>query len=211
MRRPMQAGRRVLNDPSRDVNGQPTRRSSGRSRRGGGTAGRRSWREEQFLRARRYVPDRLAEPLTVGGVARDMGISRGYVHRLFREYEGEDRSAKVRHSSVAAETVPPELTTAIATSMMARTIEAAGEGGGDGDGLRGSAMNASTQAALGDIMARKRPDLLAVEQEKHLPISRSVVESSERSTAVVGRRLSGKSRFRGASLLFPGLVTCIPQ
>ena len=51
--------------------------------------GRRSRREEQFLRARRYVLDRLAEPLTVTGVAREMGISRVYLHRLFREYEGE--------------------------------------------------------------------------------------------------------------------------
>lgn len=51
--------------------------------------GRRSRREQQFLRARRYVLERLAQPLTVGGVAREMGISRVYLHRLFREYEGE--------------------------------------------------------------------------------------------------------------------------
>ncbi len=51
--------------------------------------GRRSRREEQFLRVRRYVLDHLAEPLTVAGVAREMGISRVYLHRLFREYEGQ--------------------------------------------------------------------------------------------------------------------------
>jgi len=52
-------------------------------------ASRRSRREEQFLRVRRYVLDHLAEPLTVTGVAREMGISRVYLHRLFREYEGQ--------------------------------------------------------------------------------------------------------------------------
>jgi len=51
--------------------------------------GRRSRREEQFLRVRRYVLDHLAEPLCVTGLAREMGISRVYLHRLFREYEGE--------------------------------------------------------------------------------------------------------------------------
>jgi len=51
--------------------------------------GRRSRREQQFLRARRYVLDRLAQPLTVSRVAREVGISRVYLHRLFREYEGE--------------------------------------------------------------------------------------------------------------------------
>jgi len=45
-------------------------------------------------------------------------------------------------------------------------------------------------------MARKRPDLLAVEQKKHLLTSRSVIESSKRPTAVVGRRPSGESRLR---------------
>ena len=58
------------------------------------------------------------------------------------------------------------------------------------------AMNASPQAALGDIMARKRADLPAVDEKGHLLISRSVIELSERSTSVAGRRPSGKSRLR---------------
>ena len=51
--------------------------------------GQRSRREQQFLRARRYVLDRLREPLTVAEVARAMGFSREYLHRLFRTYEGQ--------------------------------------------------------------------------------------------------------------------------
>ena len=51
------------------------------------------------------------------------------------------------------------------------------------------------QGVLGDIMARKRPDLLSVEQNRHLLISGSVIKLPERSTAVVGRRPSGTSRF----------------
>ena len=70
--------------------------------------------------------------------------------------------------------------------MMARTVETAGEGGGDGDDLRGSAMNPSTQAALGEIMARQRPDTPSTEQKECLPISRSVVESPERSKTRLG-------------------------
>ena len=48
-----------------------------------------------------------------------------------------------------------------------------GAGGGDGDGLSGSTINASTQTPLGGIMARKRPDLFSVEQKRYLLISRS--------------------------------------
>jgi len=59
--------------------------------------------------------------------------------------------------------------------MTATTVETAGGRGGDGDGLRGSTMNASTQAALGRIMTRKRPNYLAGEQRRHLRTSRSVV------------------------------------
>jgi hypothetical protein len=81
--------------------------------------------------------------------------------------------------------------------MTARTVETSGRRGGDGGGLRGSAMNASTQAAWGKTMARKRPNDLADEQKRHLRTSRSVVKLSRRSTKVVGRRPSGKSRLRG--------------
>ena len=50
--------------------------------------------------------------------------------------------------------------------MTARTVEIAGEGGGDGDGLRGSPMNAPTQGVLGGIMAWQRPDTPSTEQKK---------------------------------------------
>ena len=81
--------------------------------------------------------------------------------------------------------------------MTARTVETAPEGGGNRDGLRGSPMNTSTEAALGVIMPRRRRDYLAVEHRECWPIMRSVVESSGRPPAVVGRRLSRKSRFKG--------------
>jgi len=71
--------------------------------------------------------------------------------------------------------------------MTARTVKTAGQGGGDGEGLRGSAMNASTQAALGGIMARKRPDYLAIQQKRHLLISGSLLKVSERSTVPARR------------------------
>ena len=70
--------------------------------------------------------------------------------------------------------------------MTARPVETTGGRGGDGDGLRGSAMTASTQAALGRIMARNRPNYLADEQKRHLLMSRSGVKLSERPTKVVG-------------------------
>jgi hypothetical protein len=55
-------------------------------------------------------------------------------------------------------------------------------------------MNASTQAAWGDIMARRRPEDLVVEQKECLLIMRSAVESPKRPTVVVGWKLSRKSR-----------------
>jgi AraC-like DNA-binding protein len=61
-------------------------------------SGPRSLREQQFLRIRRHILDNLEQPLTVGGVAREVGVSRVYVHRLFREFEGESpRSWISRH------------------------------------------------------------------------------------------------------------------
>jgi len=53
-------------------------------------------------------------------------------------------------------------------------VETAGEGGGHGDGLRGSRINAFTLAGLGQ-MALEQPNNLAVEHRKCLPITRSVV------------------------------------
>ena len=49
--------------------------------------------------------DRLEHPLTVSGVAREVGISRVYLHRLFREFEGESPQTWIqRHRmSLAAE------------------------------------------------------------------------------------------------------------
>lgn len=64
-----------------------------------------SRREEQFLRVRRYMLDRLDQPLTVGGVALAERISRVYLHRLFKEFEGESPQIWIqRHRmSLAAE------------------------------------------------------------------------------------------------------------
>jgi len=78
--------------------------------------------------------------------------------------------------------------------MTASTVETAGEGGDDGGGLRGSEIGPSTQAVLGRIMARKRPNYRADEQKRHLRTSQSVVELLERSTKAVGHKPSGKSR-----------------
>lgn len=68
-------------------------------------SGPRSRRERQFLRIRRYVLDRLEQPLTVKGVARGVGVSRVYVHRLFREFEAESPQTWIRRHrmSLAAE------------------------------------------------------------------------------------------------------------
>jgi len=62
-------------------------------------------REEQFLRVRRYILDRLEQPLTVHGVAQDVGLSRVYLHRLFREFEGESPQVWIQRQrlSLAAE------------------------------------------------------------------------------------------------------------
>ena len=54
--------------------------------------------------------------------------------------------------------------------------------GDSGAGLLGSAMNASTGADSGRIMAWKRPDTPSTEQKNRLPISRSAIESSRRPT-----------------------------
>jgi len=122
---------------------------------------------------------------------------------------GEGRDARpVRHlpdgrGGRAQVVVPgnPGADSTVATArggagMTARTVETTGGRGGDGDGLRGSAMNASAQAALGKTMARKRPNYLAEERKECLRTLRSVVKLSERPTKIVGRRLSGKSRIR---------------
>ena len=78
--------------------------------------------------------------------------------------------------------------------MTARTVETAGEGIGDGDGLRGLPVNAFAQGVLGGIMAWQLSDTLSAGQRKCLLISRSAIGLSERSTAVVGHSPSGKSR-----------------
>ncbi len=79
-------------------------------------------------------------------------------------------------------------------ALMTPTKDAtAGGRGGDGNGLRQSATEASTQAVSGTIMAGQRPDTARTEQRR-LPIPRSAIESSERPMAVVGRGPSGKSR-----------------
>ena len=77
--------------------------------------------------------------------------------------------------------------------MTASTVETAGEGRGDGDGLRGSQMNAPAQGVLGGIMAWQRVDARFAKQKECLLISRSAIYSSERPMAVVGRRPSGNT------------------
>ena len=55
--------------------------------------------------------------------------------------------------------------------MTTKIVEAAGEGGGDADGLRRLPMNAPTQGVLGGIMAWQRPDAPSAEQKKCLLIT----------------------------------------
>ena len=69
--------------------------------------------------------------------------------------------------------------------MTAGTIETARDGGGHGESLRGSPMNASAQGVLGEIMSPKRSNTPCAEQKTRLPISRSVINSSERPMAVI--------------------------
>ena len=93
--------------------------------------------------------------------------------------------------------------------MTASTVETAGEGGGDADGLRRLPMNAPTQGVLGGIMAWQRPDTPSAEQEECSLISRSEIAESERPPAAVGRRPSGtpkapRSEIPDNALLAPG-------
>ncbi len=78
--------------------------------------------------------------------------------------------------------------------MTATPVQTAGRHGGNMGGPPGSSTDAPAQAASGGIMARKRSDLPAVDQKKHLLISRSVTKPSEMPTAAVGRGPPGKSR-----------------
>ena len=81
-------------------------------------------------------------------------------------------------------------TTRDGAGMTTIPVETAREGGGDGDGLRGSTMNASAQTGLGGIMAGKRPDPPRQSRKGAcwcLLMSPSVIESSER-LAVPARR-----------------------
>jgi len=75
--------------------------------------------------------------------------------------------------------------------------------------VRRSGTDGFTQAASGDIMARRRLDYRAVEQMKSLLITRSAVESSGRPTAVVGQRLSGKSRFTALGATWEAAVSML--
>ena len=66
--------------------------------------------------------------------------------------------------------------------MTARVVETAGEGGGNGEGLRGSPMNAPTWGVLGGIMAWQRVNARFAGQKECLLILRSAIYSSERPT-----------------------------
>jgi hypothetical protein len=102
------------------------------------------------------------------------------------------------YSSPPVRGYPPTHSEAEAAGTGARMTqtheEIAGGRRGDGTGLLGSAMNASTQAALGCNMAWKRSYPAVIKQKECLPISRSTIDSSQRPTAVVGWKPSGKSR-----------------
>ncbi|KPK50843.1 MAG: hypothetical protein AMK72_01250 [Planctomycetes bacterium SM23_25] len=65
-----------------------------------------------------------------------------------------------------------------ATAVKGKAVLGFGEGLVLHDGLRGSTMSASKQAALGGIMAQKRPGLPVVDQRRHLLTSRSKIELS---------------------------------
>jgi len=78
--------------------------------------------------------------------------------------------------------------------------ETAGGHGEDGTGLLASVTDGRMQGLLGRIMARKRPDLPAVEQNKRLRVWRSAIESLGRPTAVGGRKPSGKSRLNSRQI-----------
>ena len=80
--------------------------------------------------------------------------------------------------------------------MTARTVETAGEGGGHGDGLPGSAGNGDSPPGSACIIACERHDARLLEPENRLQNSGIVIDLSERSAAVVGRRPSGKSWIR---------------
>lgn len=74
----------------------------------------------------------------------------------------------------------------------------AGRPGEDVIGLSVWVPNGLTQGVLGDIMAWKQPDPAAIERNKCLQKPKIAIESSERPTAVVGWRPSGKSRLEGS-------------
>ena len=149
-----------------------------------------------------YIPPTTDAPTDSSSIADDaageVDQDRGEGCHAFTVRDLPDGGS--RRAAVAVPGDPGADTTVAAArdgaGMTARTVETTGGRGGDGDGLRGSAMNASTQAALGKTTARKRPSYLADEQKGHLRTSRSVVKLSERPTMAVGWRSFGKSRFR---------------
>lgn len=79
-------------------------------------------------------------------------------------------------------------------------VKIAGVEESNGEGLRGSPIHAPIQGILGDIMTRNRPAPSSIGQEQYLPIPRPVIESSQRPTAVIGEKLSRKSRLRSLQM-----------
>jgi len=79
---------------------------------------------------------------------------------------------------------------------MTRTAdETTGGRGDDGDGVSGSTAKGCLPADSPRNTSPGQQGTLFAEQRSRLPISRSVIDSSERPTAVVGQIPSGKSRF----------------
>ena len=72
--------------------------------------------------------------------------------------------------------------------MTPTTDETVGGRGGEGDGLRASGTRSSATADLGVMLGARRSAMPSVGQRKYFPIFRSMINSSERSAAAVGRR-----------------------
>ena len=78
--------------------------------------------------------------------------------------------------------------------MTASTVETAREGGANVDGLRRQAMKAGTEVSVVGVTSCKCPDAAFMKSISSLLAGGHVIQSLNQPTAVVGRKLSGKSR-----------------
>jgi hypothetical protein len=131
---------------------------------------------------------------TAGEADQDRGEGRGALPVRLLPDGGSGRAEAAVPGDPGADT-----TVAAArdgAGMTARTVERAGEGGGDGHGLLGSTASRYLQPGSVRAIARESPDAGFSEPERRLLDPEIVVASSERPTAVVGMTPSGKSRVR---------------